>query len=178
MCGPRGLSLRPTSDKVREALFSILGDRVPGRVLLDLYAGSGAVGIEALSRGAARVTFVEAAPSAVRLLRRNLDQCGLTDRADIHSCPVEQFLRRSDAWKLGPFDVIFADPPYAAAEETAALLQAADPRWVAPHGIVVLEHAAKRLPPETLVGCPFARRYHYGDTALSLFTSREAPRHS
>lgn len=83
LCGPQGATLRPTSDKVREALFSILGSRVPGSRFLDLYAGSGAVGIEALSRGAVLATFVESSPEAVRLLRKNLTACRLTDPADV-----------------------------------------------------------------------------------------------
>ncbi len=158
-------------------MFSILGGNVTDRVVLDLYAGTGAVGIEALSRGAARVTFVEAAPTAVRLLRRNLEHCGLADRAEIHPCSVERFLHHLDGWESGPFDIVFADPPYTAAAETEALLHTADPRWVTSHGVVVLEHAAKRRPPDTLAGCRFIRRYQYGDTALSLFTRGEAPQH-
>ena len=82
MSGPQGTALRPTSDKVREALFSILGTRIPGSRFLDLYAGTGAVGIEALSRGATIVTFVESDPKAVQIMRKNLTACGMLDQAD------------------------------------------------------------------------------------------------
>ena len=112
LSGPRGTTLRPTSDKVREALFSILGTRIPGSRFLDLYAGTGAVGIEALSRGATIVTFVESDPKAVQVMRKNLTACGMLDQAVVRVGPTQTFLRQPQSWD-GPYDVLFADPPYA-----------------------------------------------------------------
>src|SRR5262249_44905517 len=116
LSGPRGPSLRPTSDKVREALFSILGARVAGRRFLDLYAGTGAVGIEALSRGAESATFLEAHARTVALPRGNLVSCELTTRGHVWTLTTETFLKSPTCWN-GPYHIIFADPPYAATEQ-------------------------------------------------------------
>ena len=96
LSGPEGTALRPTSDKVRQAIFSILGAHVLGGRFLDLYAGTGAVGIEALSRGATSVTFVESDPRAVRLLRRNLQVCQLLDRVQIRVEKTAAFLDQKE----------------------------------------------------------------------------------
>src|SRR5437868_12996059 len=116
LSGPKGTTLRPTSDKVREAIFTILGAQVLGGRFLDLYAGTGAVGIEALSRGASVVTFVESDPKTVQLLQNNLQTCQLLNHARIHMGRTSDFLERKDWWD-GPYDVLFADPPYTALDE-------------------------------------------------------------
>ena len=172
LTGPQSDSLRPTSDRVREALFSILGTRIRGARVLDLYAGTGAVGIEALSRGAAHVTFVESSPAAQRVLQTNLDRCALDDKAQVRSCRVEQFLRRL-APDLAPFDVVFADPPYAADEELRTLFMLLGRVILADQSIIVLEHAKRARIPETLGGVAAARRYEYGDTCLSVFRTAD-----
>ncbi|HEU0007195.1 MAG TPA: RsmD family RNA methyltransferase, partial [Terriglobia bacterium] len=123
MSGPQGTALRPTSDKVRAALFSILGSQVSGGRFLDLYAGTGAVGIEALSRGASAVTFVESNLQAVQLLRKNLHALGLSQRASIRVEQTAAFFEREERWN-GPYDVLFADPPYAAGGELDVLFHA------------------------------------------------------
>ena len=108
--GPKGPGLRPTADRVKEALFSILGSRVAGARFLDLYAGTGAIGIEALSRGASSVTFVESNPSAGCILKTNLAACGLEADANLFLSQAETFLR-SARTGTAAFDIIFADPP-------------------------------------------------------------------
>ena len=167
--GPRKLALRPTSDRVREALFSILGNRLSNGRFLDLYAGTGAVGIEAVSRGAEHVTFVESNRDALKLLQQNLELCRIADGPAVLSQTVQQFLNHRDRWR-GPYDIIFADPPYAEASELSSLL--AEPRTddlFALDSWLVIEHAAKTTLPLSL-GCnQFLRRYYYGDTALSLY---------
>src|ERR1700721_4494833 len=105
---PAGLATRPTSDRLRETLFNVLAPRIEGSRFADLYAGSGAVGIEALSRGAASVVFVERAPGALMALRGNLDRLGLSAGFRIQSGSVGAWLRKA----LGEFDVGFLDPPY------------------------------------------------------------------
>ena len=172
--GPQGLTLRPTSDRVREALFSILGNRLPHSRFLDLYAGTGAVGIEALSRGAIHVTSVESSAESLQLLRRNVSECRMAHQMTIHAQTVKQFLCRPDQWS-GPYDIVFADPPYALVQELAELFNdvaihhvLADDSWV------VVEHSAKTTLPTHLARNPFLHRYSYGDTALSIFSSSEA----
>ena len=138
--------LRPTSDKMRETLFNILQARVPGARVLDGYAGTGAVGIEALSRGAAQVTFVERDRRAVALIEANLAACGMTEGYTIESGDVATVLDRS-----GAFDLIFLDPPYDIPSLDAALMAAA--RRVAPDGVIVLERATRRdvVVPDSLI---------------------------
>jgi 16S rRNA (guanine966-N2)-methyltransferase len=168
---PKDRSIRPTSDRVKEALFSILGDRVIGADFVDLYAGSGAIGLEALSRGAERVHFIESNRSSLELLHANLKRIGLTDRAVVHACSAEAYLQRLEA-AGDRLQIAFADPPYA---KTEALLP-----WlgrdaiIAPDTLVILEHATKTAIPPRLDQLTLRRHYRYGDTTLSMFVaSRE-----
>lgn len=164
---PRGRGTRPTSDRVREALFSVLGD-VAGDVVLDLYAGSGALAIEAISRGAARAVCVERAPLALRCIEQNLTTLGLADSVRVIAAPVERAAKLLAA--LGPFDLVLVDPPWAdvaSGRATRSLVPLL--RLAAPGACLVLEHAARDAPPE-LAGASLERTRHYGDTALSVFT--------
>lgn len=167
--GPQGTALRPTSDRVREAVFSILGDRLPNSRFLDLYAGTGAIGIEALSRGADHVVCVESNADALRLLHRNLADCGMTNRVMVRGQTVKQFFSRPDQMQ-GPFDLVFADPPYTAAQELESLFtDAAVKTLLTPDAWLVAEHATKMPLASQLGPCVFLRRYTYGDTAVSVF---------
>lgn len=155
---PSGRRTRPTSERVREAWFAALGPRVPGSRVLDLFAGSGALGIEALSRGAARATFVESDGRTAALLRENLRQLGLEGRSDVVRRDVFAFLRREGR---GTFDLALADPPYGStAARRLAEAFAEDPFA----GLLCLEHPPGSL--ESLPGVVWHRRY--GDTALSF----------
>ena len=170
--GPRGTALRPTSDRVREALFSILGNRLPNSRFLDLYAGTGAIGIEALSRGAAQVTCIESSADALNLLHRNVTDCRMTDHMVVHAQTVQQFLSRPEQWN-GPYNIVFADPPYAAAHELESDFSNLDEsRLFATDSWLVIEHAGKTTLPSKLGESAFLRRYSYGDTALSIFSFR------
>lgn len=172
--GPGKLALRPTSDRVREALFSILGNRLTDSRFLDLYAGTGAVGIEAVSRGAAHVTSVESSRDALKLLRQNLELCHIGDEIVVAAQTIQQFLDHPDQWN-GPYDIVFADPPYAEASGLPSVL--AEPRtddWFALDSWLVIEHAAKTALPVSLGCTEFLRRYRYGDTALSLYVRSHA----
>jgi len=168
LSGPRGIALRPTSDKVREALFSILGTQVSGSRFLDLYAGTGAVGIEALSRGAASVTFVESDPKAVQLLQKNLQTCQLVNRAQVCVGQTAIFLKRKDWWG-GPYDVLFADPPYASPDELETLIHAWRPGLLSEHATVIIEQDSRTTLPSSIDHGTLVRRYVYGDTALYLY---------
>ncbi len=169
LCGPRTSALRPTSDRVREALFSILGNRLPHSRFLDLYAGTGAVGIEAVSRGADYVSSVESNRDALKLLKQNVDLCKIGDGLAVRSQTVQEFLNHPDQWN-GPYDIVFTDPPYAEASELSSLLVGPKTDGLfASDAWLVVEHASKTDLP-MLLGCTkFVRRYRYGDTALSLY---------
>ena len=160
--------MRPTSDKVREALFSILGTRIPGSRFLDLYAGTGAVGIEALSRGARFVTFVESEPKAVQIMRKNLTACGMLDQAQLRVGTTQTFLQQSQSWN-GPYDVVFADPPYADEGAVELVLGSWRLGLLASEAVMIIEQDARVEPPIATDRARLMRRYAYGDTALFLY---------
>ena len=157
--------LRPTSDKLRETLFNILAPRVAGARVLDGYAGTGAVGIEALSRGAAHVTFVERDWRASALIADNLSACAVADGYTIECGELVGALERRVAGM--PFDLILLDPPYDVANLHAALDESA--RHLAPGGLIVLERATRREPdvPASLVR---VRDVASGDSTLTFLT--------
>lgn len=166
--GPEGNALRPTSDKVRGALFSILGTQISGSRFLDLYAGTGAVGIEALSRGASAITFVESDPKAVQLLRKNLQTCELLHQAQVWTEQTAAFLDRKEWWD-GPYDILFADPPYADLDELEIMIHAWRPGLLSEHATVIIEQDAHAELPASIGPAVLVRRYQYGDTALYLY---------
>lgn len=165
LVAPRGLATRPTTDRVREALFSALAS-VSGARVLDLYSGTGALGIEALSRGAAAAVFVESARPAVAALRANLTALGLGGGvARVLSEPVARAAARLVA-AGEPFDLVFADPPYDDVDEALAVLESLVP-VLSPGARVVLEHATRR-PPRASTVLEAVRTRTYGDTALAF----------
>ena len=164
---PRGMDVRPTSEKVREALFDILGPRVAGVSFLDLYAGTGAVGLEALSRGASGAVLVEKGARPLAALRSNVERLGVGGRCRVLPVASEKALRIL-AGEGAAVGVAFCDPPYADAGWPDLLGRLATfPIW-APPGILVVESAAKSLP-ACPAGFEAGKTYRYGDTALSLF---------
>ncbi len=176
---PAGLATRPTSDRLRETLFNVLAPRMEGAVFLDLYAGSGAVGIEALSRGAAQVAFVERAPAALKVLRGNLDRLGLRAGFRIHPGSVGAWLRRlvSDSGQGASFDLVFLDPPYDAALEYAAtlgLLGGAATGLLAAGALVIAEHRRKERLEDRYGSLERTRLLEQGDAALSFYACRAA----
>ncbi len=160
---PKGT--RPTSDRVREAIFSRLDHLgvLDGTRVLDLYAGSGALGLEAASRGAARVTLVESARVAAGICRSNARRTGLADRVDVVSAPVERYVA-GPAPAVG-YDVVLIDPPYAAEvdEVLAALTQ---PGWLAPDATIVLERSGRSPAPDWPDGWTDDGTKSYGETAV------------
>jgi 16S rRNA (guanine966-N2)-methyltransferase len=162
-------TVRPTTDRVREALFASLGDHVRDARVLDLYAGSGAVTVEALSRGASGAVAVEADPAAVDACRVNLLSTGLAERAEVRAVPVAAFLAAGAPGP--PFDLVFADPPYDdAAHAVAALLDGlARPGWLAPAARVVVETPSRGVVVSDAAGPGWEIRSErkYGDTLLT-----------
>lgn len=176
LTAPSGHSTRPTSDRLRETLFNVLAPRIQGATFLDLYAGSGAVGIEALSRGAARVTFAERAAPALKVLRANLDRLGITQGYHIHSGSVVSLLRGPRSGAAG-FDIVFLDPPYDAAGEYSvvlALLGSEASAFLAPGAIVIAEHRKKEKLDQQYGALQRTRLLEQGDAALSFYTASPA----
>ncbi len=179
---PPGFSTRPTSDRLRETLFNVLAPRTIGAAFLDLYAGSGAVGLEALSRGAARVTFVERAPAALRVLRRNLVQLGIESGYEVRAESVAAFLRSAakaspkskphEVARPGRYELVFLDPPYDAMQEYAATLGVlgdAGQGILARGALVVAEHRRKQTIEERYGCLKRSRLLEQGDAALSFY---------
>jgi 16S rRNA (guanine(966)-N(2))-methyltransferase RsmD len=166
---PAGRATRPTSERVREALFSILG-AVHGLQVLDVFAGSGALGIEALSRGAARAVFVEDARPALASLKMNVETLALGERARIVAASAERALRR-----LGDegerFDLAFLDPPYASDEGARTLAALPGRGLLAANAWVVLEHATRDDAPPAPDGIRFQFDRRYGDTTIAFYRS-------
>jgi pantetheine-phosphate adenylyltransferase len=170
----RGLAVRPTADKVKGALFNILASRfeIESTDLLDLFAGSGALGIEALSRGAGTVTFVEQSATSVRVLRDNLQRCGFIERARVLQLPVHRALTQL-ARSGTRFDGVFADPPYGQGlvERTVAALAAQS--LAKAGGWVVIEHHTDEPPQPTYGTLHLTQARRYGKTGLALFVADE-----
>ncbi len=159
---PPGAATRPTADRVREALFSILGARVEGADVLDLFAGSGALGLEALSRGAGRATFVDTAPAALKALRANLAALGAD--AEVVRADALRWLRAASGGAR-QYDLVFLDPPYRRAEALGAPLSDLLPAVLAPGALVVAE-SDRRSPLELTIHPTDERRY--GDTLIRI----------
>jgi len=161
---PAGLRVRPTANKVKQALFNILGDRVEGAAFLDLYAGVGGIGIEALSRGAAHVTFVDVSRDSLAIIKQNIEQTGFSAQALVAASKAEAFLRKPS----GPYDVLFLDPPYGV--EIAPLLELIGGSGILKSdSIVIIEHFKKQPSPEKAGGLALYRESRYGDTVLAFY---------
>jgi 16S rRNA (guanine966-N2)-methyltransferase len=160
---------RPTSDRVKEALFAALGaEHIVGAVVLDLYAGSGALGIEALSRGADRAVFVDIDRRSEDAIRANLATTGFTDRARVARAPAAAFLRRG---RHGPFDLVFLDPPYdAGADAVGEVLECLTEPGVLARGATVVVETRRQAPPDLPSGWSVGWERAYGDTLLTVST--------
>jgi 16S rRNA (guanine(966)-N(2))-methyltransferase RsmD len=165
LVAPRGERTRPTSDRVREALFAILGP-LDGADVLDLFAGSGALGLEALSRGATEATFVDAAPAAVHAVRRNLEALDL--RGEVRRADARAFLRNAQS-RGRSYDLILLDPPYRLAAGLGRELSEAVPPVLKAGGRVVVE-SDRRSPLE--LELPLLDERRYGDTTIRIHGSR------
>jgi len=164
LAAPRGGRTRPTADRVREALFSMLGPVADARVL-DLFAGSGALGLEAVSRGAAEATFVDSSPAAVRAVRANLEALGID--AEVRRADARAFLRNARAAGR-QYDLVFLDPPYQRAGAVAEALAGDLAAVLAPQARIVVE-SDRRSPLELPLPLQVDRRY--GDTVIRIFTA-------
>lgn len=165
---PRGSAIRPTADRVREALFDILPRDLAGMRVLDLFAGSGSLSLEALSRGAESALLVDESAEAARLMRRNVETLGFADRARVWPQPVGRALRRlSD--EGAAYHAIFLDPPYDRGWVDKALTMIGRNRTLREEGIAVAEHSARERVGEQYGGLVRRDLRRYGDTVLSFF---------
>ena len=172
----KGLALRPTSDRLRETLFNVLAPNITGSRFVDLFAGTGAVGIEALSRGASEVVFIENHAPAATLIRRNLESLGITTGMTVLAVDALRGLAMMAARKNAgarAFDHIFLDPPYAAAEDYARVLEfLGSTDLLSPGGIVIAEHRRNFDLPEEPGAIKRFRVLRQGDAALSFYHHR------
>lgn len=169
LAAPRDRATRPITDRVKETLFAILGERVPDARVLDLYAGSGAIGIEALSRGAAAADFVEHGRAALTVLRANLERTRLGADATVHAADVERFLASGTG---GPWSLAVLDPPYEA-RAIVAPLEALVGR-LAPGATVVVKHFWRTEIPERVDRLARRRQRRFGETMLTFLELEDA----
>ena len=167
--GAEECGLRPTSAKVREAVFDILRSRMAGASFLDLYAGTGAVGIEALSQGAGKAVFVDDNPRMIALIGELIDKFGFRGKATLIRDKAAAFIKRS----ASVFDIVFADPPYESGELETVLPLIDKSAILGENSIVMAEHASRHALPASIGGLELARRYKYGDTSLSVYRRRK-----
>jgi 16S rRNA (guanine(966)-N(2))-methyltransferase RsmD len=170
---PAGSSVRPTYDRVRESLFSIIEPHLEGAAVLDLFGGSGSLGIESLSRGAARVTFVEIDSAVLGVLRENVERLDLAQNCRLIRGDAIAVL--SGAVPGGPFDIVFVDPPYTSCLAGRAFEKLAASRALADRGIVVVERASADAPVEREGRLELVRSRRYGSTTVDLYEARGGP---
>ena len=169
---PKNLSLRPTSDRVKESIFNILRGRIAEGMALDLFAGTGNLGIEAISRGARKVIFVEKGRHALRLIQRNLAQFGLEERSEV--LPIDANRAIGILMEKGEiFDLILMDPPYEKGLIKRTLLKLISHPIYATGSILVIEHDRREPMPDTLEGWNLVRERRLGDTVISFLTPRD-----
>jgi 16S rRNA (guanine(966)-N(2))-methyltransferase RsmD len=174
LAAPRGYALRPTSDRIKESIFNILGNEVEGKVVLDLFAGTGNLGIEALSRGAKQIVFVERAKEALRMIERNLFQCGFSGRAEVIPKEVNRAIGILEAKGMS-FDLILMDPPYEKEWVQRTLLKLNRHKIYHEGSILVIEHSRREpLPQQTGIWTVIKQR-RIGDTMISILTGRSQP---
>ncbi len=166
-----GLETRPTTDRVKEGLFNVVQFEVEGRRALDLFAGTGQLGIEALSRGAAFCDFVDLSPDSVRVIRENLASCGLEKQASVWQRDFSSFLRETGE----KYDLVFLDPPYASGFLEQALEQIAEIDIVSGNGIIMCESLSDHLMPELPAPYRKQRDYRYGKIKLTKYCRSEDP---
>jgi 16S rRNA (guanine966-N2)-methyltransferase len=163
-----GLTVRPTSDRLRETLFNILAPRIEGSRFLDICAGSGAVGIEALSRGASEATFVDSSRSACSVIEANLQTLGIEREATVVNRDALAALKRF-AEESGRFDIAFLDPPYASGIYAAVMRRLATTALLSDSAIVVVEHRAKTPPEADYDGLKLFRELKQGESAIAFY---------
>lgn len=164
---PNGSDVRPTADAVKESVFSIIQFDIEGCVFLDAFAGSGQMGIEALSRGAYKAYFIDSSKKSLETVKRNVGICGFESKAEIRASDTVAFL----AVTTERFDIVFLDPPYRTGLLQKALELA--PRTVKPSGYIICEHPTDEKLPEITGGFALKKSYRYGRIMISIYAEPE-----
>lgn len=160
-----GMDTRPTTDRVKEGIFNVIQFEIEGRRILDLFAGTGQLGIECLSRGAAFCDFVDSSPAAMKIIRENVASCRLGDRAAFHQKDFMSMLNSA----RNPYDVVFLDPPYASGNVEKALKRMAEIDIVSGNGIILCETPVEHELPESTDTCRKVGEYRYGKIKVTLY---------
>jgi 16S rRNA (guanine(966)-N(2))-methyltransferase RsmD len=168
---PPDHSVRPTLDRVREACFSILGSAVENARFLDLFAGTGANGLEAISRGAASAVLVDSDRNARAVIQRNIERTHASDRVEVSTLSLPSGLQKLA--NRGPFDIVYADPPHSYDAIDMLVWQIADAALVAPGGVLIVEHDKRITLPESVAPLERVRDATYGETTLSFYRASE-----
>jgi len=167
LIAPEGLDTRPTTDSVKEAMFSAVQFEIRDRVVLDLFAGSGQLGIEALSRGAKKAYFADISAKAVEVIRLNLEKAELSDKAEVKRLPDSAFLRTASE----TFDIAFLDPPYGKGHIQKAMKKLIEK--MSAGGVIVCEHEKELVLPETAGSFEVDKVYRHGGTSITVYRGRE-----
>lgn len=165
---PPDRSIRPTADRVREAIFNILAHRILGARVLDLFAGTGAMGLEALSRGAEHAVFIDNQPTALSLIKKNVQACGWTERTDVIRWNLGLNLKCIRS-RMHPFNLVFIDPPYRSQMISEVLRHLDDSRALAGETQIIIEHASGDIPETWPAIFNLDDRRAYGKTLVSFF---------
>ena len=165
---PQGAAIRPTSDMVKESVFNVIQFDIEGRRVLDLFAGTGQLGIEALSRGARAATFVDSSPEAVKLIWENLKTCGFNDLASVYNRDAHRFLRGGET-----YDIIFLDPPYNTPLAANTLQKIIEFDKLNPNGIIICETKADSVMPAVSPPYFFDKDYKYGSMKITRYSRTE-----
>ena len=174
LVGPKGPGLRPTADRVRESLFNLLGQFFEGGEVLDLYAGTGALAFEALSRGLHRAVLVDTGAEAARLVTENARALGMDGAIELLRMPVARAVSRL-AEEGRRFALVFADPPYAEKVVEEVVRAVGEGRLLAEGGTLVVEHGRREVPPDTVAGLQRTDSRRFGDTVVSLYRTATVP---
>ncbi len=162
-----GLDVRPTTDRVKEGMFSAIQFQIPQARVLDLFAGSGQLGIEALSRGAKQAVFIDQSPQSLNIVKENLKKTGFIDFAELHQKSAEQYLRGCPD---NSFDLIFLDPPYR--NQILEKILPEISRILKPDGKVIAEHEINCILPEEISDLILQKNYFYGKIVVSVFSEK------
>lgn len=163
-----GMDIRPTSDKVKESLFNILGNAVIDSIFLDLFGGTGGIGIEALSRGAKHVVFVDTDIKSIKVLKGNLEHLNIKDNVEVYNTEYSAAISKLYNCKK-EFDIIFIDPPYSVGLAQNALKEIDEYPILSPSGLIIVEHDTKDDMPSSLGKLYMYRSKQYGNTTLSFY---------
>ena len=165
---PKNVDVRPTQDRVREALFNVIAPQIQGKLVLDLFAGSGSLGIEAISRGAKKATFVENNLKCIHIIKKNIEKVAIESKTAILKMDVFKALGTFDE-KGDIFDIVFLDPPYYKELPKKALIMLSQYDILSPTNTIVIEHFKKDNIPENINNILIYNQKKYGDTVLSFF---------